>query len=549
MSLKNKYHVTKKSVFKPIIIATIIMLSILFFYIPYVTDKNAIETVTANSINSVEQIKLTRAYYVENVVEDIKTYAPDNIKFSYNHEGVNGVVPLPTTTIHDLSKVFSENTGIRYNLYSDYPFKNRANRVLTPHQKEALLYSSQNPDGIFVKRDVIDGKPVLRVAVTDYMTQESCVKCHNTHPERTWESGKWKLEDKRGVIEVITPLESEIAANNFVKYSILTLITFSVVVLLVYFFFIFLRREKSFEKTIDDTNIALEQEMEISDEQRGLLEEHKKAIDLSSIVSTGDIEGNITYVNDGFCKISGYSRKELLGRNHNIINHPDSPPKDFKKLWRVILAKKIYKGTHKNRAKNGKDYYVDITIVPILDKDENILEFLALSYDVTEHVHALNYAYTDQLTGISNRHKFEEIFTYQLRQIKRSKKTFCLVLLDIDNFKAVNDTYGHLEGDKVLVMIADTIKGMRRESDFFARWGGEEFILLLNHTNLDDSMRVIEKFRKSIESIHIDQVGTITASFGVTEYRENDLLDEMIKRADDALYQAKDDGKNCIRSR
>ena len=107
MSEKNQSQIAKSNVFKPVIIVAFIMLSILFFYIPYITDKNTIETVKTNSINSVKQIKLTREYYVENVVNDIKKYAPHKIKLSYNHEGVNGVIPLPTTTIHDLSKIFS----------------------------------------------------------------------------------------------------------------------------------------------------------------------------------------------------------------------------------------------------------------------------------------------------------------------------------------------------------------------------------------------------------------------------------------------------------
>ena len=544
---KSEFH-SKTIVVKPIVIATVIMLSLLFFYIPYITDKNAIETVKAHSINSVKQIKLTRAYYVENVVDDIKKYAPNKIKFGYDHNGSNGIIPLPTTTIHDLSKIFSENTGIKYNLYSNYPFENRVDRVLTKHQKEALLLSSKDADGIYVKRDIIDGKPVLRVAVTDFMTQESCVNCHNAHPERTWEKNKWKLGDRRGVIEVITPLENEIAANNFVKYSILTLISVSILFLLGYFFFIFLRREKVFVEKIDNTTTALEHEMKISDDQRALLEEHKKAIDLSAIVSKTTIDGKITYVNDEFCKITGYSRAEILGKTHRLVNNSSNPKKEFKRLWNTILAKRVYKGTIKNSSKNSKDYYIDITIVPILDKNENILEFLALSYNVTEHVQALNYAYTDQLTGIGNRHKFEEIFTIQLKQSKRNKSEFCLVLLDIDYFKKVNDTFGHLAGDKVLVTIANKISSSVREVDFFARWGGEEFVLLLNGTCLEDALIVCEKFRKVVEELELEIPHNITVSFGVTQYKENDDLHEMTKRADEALYQAKSDGRNCVRT-
>lgn len=548
MLSSNKNSKQNADIFKPIVIATVIMLSILFFYIPYVTDKSTMESVKAHSISSVKQIKLTREYYVENVVDDIKKYAPQTIKFSYQHKGVDGILPLPTTTIHDLSEIFSKNTGVKYNLYSEFPFKNRESRVLTKFQKEALHYINKNEDGIYTKRDEIDGKPVLRVAVTDFMTQESCVKCHNNHPERTWERGKWKLGDKRGIIEVITPLEKEIEAHELLKYSIMTMILVSTLSVLAYFFFIVIKREKAFVQKIEAKNEEIEYEMEISDSQKSLLEEHKKAIDLSAIVSKTDINGNITYVNDQFCKITGYSREELIGRSHSIVNNPSNPRNEFKKLWAVIKSKKVYKGTIKNISKDGKDYYVDTTIIPILDKDEKIIEFLALSYNVTEHIQALEYAYIDQLTEISNRHKFEELFSQKLKEVKRDNNPFCLAILDIDKFKQVNDTFGHLEGDKVLVMIANSLETTIRETDYIARWGGEEFILLLNNVNLNNAMKVVEKFRNTIEHLELEPVGKVTASFGITEYKENDQLEDMIKRADEALYQAKNDGRNCIRS-
>jgi hypothetical protein len=171
-------------------------------------------------------MKLNRAYYVDSVVKDVKKFAP-NISFSHNHMGVNGKLPFPTTTIHDLSKIFSENTGLSFKLYSDFPFKNRANRVLSDKEKSALAFSKRNPEGIYIQRDFIDKKEVLRVAVTDYMTSQSCVDCHNNHPSKTWEKNKWKLGDKRGVIEVITPIEDELKANKKMLNTILIIIILS----------------------------------------------------------------------------------------------------------------------------------------------------------------------------------------------------------------------------------------------------------------------------------------------------------------------------------
>jgi len=114
------------------------------------------------------------------------------------------------------------------------------------------------------------------------------------------------------------------------------------------------------------------------------MDNYQAAIESTNIVSKTDIDGIITFVNDEFCKISGYSKKELIGQNHNIVRHPDADAKNFKALWDTIKKKKIYKDTVKNRAKNGTTFYVNTTVIPILDEDENIKEFIAIRYDVTK---------------------------------------------------------------------------------------------------------------------------------------------------------------------
>jgi PAS domain S-box-containing protein len=116
------------------------------------------------------------------------------------------------------------------------------------------------------------------------------------------------------------------------------------------------------------------------------LEQYKRAVEQSNIVSKTDINGIITFVNEEFCKISGYSKEELIGRNHNIVRHPDVPKKNFKLLWDTILKKETFKTTAKNRAKNGSTFYVNTTITPILNESGGIEEFIAIRYDVTDNV-------------------------------------------------------------------------------------------------------------------------------------------------------------------
>ena len=117
-----------------------------------------------------------------------------------------------------------------------------------------------------------------------------------------------------------------------------------------------------------------------------LLKQYKEAIESSNIVSKTDINGIITFVNDEFCKISGYSREELIGVNHNIVRHPDVPSSKFEELWDTILSKKTFKATVQNLAKDGSTFYVNTTVVPILDDDGEIIEFIAIRYDVTKEV-------------------------------------------------------------------------------------------------------------------------------------------------------------------
>jgi len=116
------------------------------------------------------------------------------------------------------------------------------------------------------------------------------------------------------------------------------------------------------------------------------LSQYKNAIEQSNIVSKTDINGIITFVNDEFCKIFEYSREELVGKNHNIVRHPDVPKEIFKNLWDTILAKKTYKATVKNLSKQGKTLYVNTTVIPILDKNDEIEEFIAIRYDVTQSI-------------------------------------------------------------------------------------------------------------------------------------------------------------------
>ncbi len=242
------------------------MIGSLFFFIPYVTEKNIDEILIENSKNNVTQIKLTRSYYLDSVVNKIMD-GEYNLTFSANHQNNAKLLPLPATLIHNLSKIFSENMGIKFKTYSKYPFKNRANRILSEKEIETLD-SIEKSNGIHISKDVIDHKAVLRVAIADYMNNRSCVECHNHHPDRTWSDTKWKLGDIRGVIEVITPLDKSLSrtASMRNKISIFMSIIFSI--LIVYYSYSLIKREDELFKINDILDERVKEEIAKNNRKR-----------------------------------------------------------------------------------------------------------------------------------------------------------------------------------------------------------------------------------------------------------------------------------------
>ncbi len=157
-----------------------------------------------------------------------------------------------------------------------------------------------------------------------------------------------------------------------------------------------------------------------------------------------------------------------------------------------------------------------------------------------------NLARTDSLTGILNRPAFEEVLLREMTRAKRFNEPVSLILFDIDNFKKLNDRYGHLFGDKILKRITEIVRESIRSVDIFARWGGEEFVILLPKTRIDETRTVAEKLRKKIHSVGLGSKVGVTASFGITEMVNGDDPFRLLLKADKALYKAKTGGKNRV---
>ncbi|MBW9259061.1 MAG: diguanylate cyclase [Candidatus Thiodiazotropha sp. (ex. Lucinisca nassula)] len=155
-------------------------------------------------------------------------------------------------------------------------------------------------------------------------------------------------------------------------------------------------------------------------------------------------------------------------------------------------------------------------------------------------------AMSDPLTGISNRRQLNYQLNYLLASSKRYEENLSLLMLDIDHFKNINDTYGHDTGDSILFSLVELIKPLIREVDQFARWGGEEFIIVLPKTDIIEGANLAERIRRQVEDINFPAINHLTISIGVTAFQKNDTHASIIKRADDALYEAKNTGRNRV---
>jgi len=277
-------------------------------------------------------------------------------------------------------------------------------------------------------------------------------------------------------------------------------------------------------------------------------------VDKNVITSTTDLSGRISSASQAFCNISGYSKKELLGKNHNIVRHSDMPSEIYKDLWETIKSGKVWNGELLNKRKDGTSYWVDTTITPQYDSAGKLYSFTAIRQDITDKKTIEILSITDSLTKLYNRRHFNVTFENEISRIKRDGKYLSFLMMDIDHFKLYNDTYGHQKGDHVLEKVGEVLNiHTKRASDFAFRLGGEEFGILFSGLNESDALHFAQTVIKSIEDLKIEHCKNsaskyVTASAGLIVSKSEMLRNskEIYLLTDDLLYKAKQEGRNRV---
>lgn len=280
---------------------------------------------------------------------------------------------------------------------------------------------------------------------------------------------------------------------------------------------------------------------------------YRAAVDAAAIFSETDLAGRITYVNEQFCSISGYSREELLGADHRILNSGQHEPGLFVDMWQALTAGEVWKGEICNRAKDGSLYWVDSTMVPLFDPlTGELRKFVSIRFDITHKrqlLHTLQWRVGhDVLTGLPNRSLLGELLGQELDRSREAGASLAVCMLDLDGFKAVNDGYGHASGDLLLVEVARRLKHILREGDAVARLSGDEFVLILADIQGPPCLQgILDRVLEAIAAPYVIRGRSISvsASIGVTLFpSDNDDADTLLRHADQAMYVAKQRGRN-----
>lgn len=276
-----------------------------------------------------------------------------------------------------------------------------------------------------------------------------------------------------------------------------------------------------------------------------------RALDATSDpVMLTDANARIIFANTAFAKSTGYTVDEIQGSTPALFKSGKHDETFYAAMRRSLASGRDFRATFINRRRDGTLYHAEQSISPIFDEKGCISHYVSVSKDITKRVEReqalLRAATKDKLTGLHNRHHGEKVLAEAYITARTLEHPLTLVMCDIDHFKQINDRFGHPTGDRILVELAGLLKQAVRSRDAVIRWGGEEFMIVLDDCAQKDAVDLAERIRDRVNAYEDAEVGSLSLSLGLATLAPDEAIDKLIARADSALYDAKRSGRNRL---
>ncbi|WP_415397996.1 EAL domain-containing protein [Sulfurimonas sp. CS5] len=513
----------------------IIIIPIVFFIIvsvrvslDYFENKKMVEEFIFEQSRLIDSLSMTHRDYYENL------YLEKNIDL--NEKMPAGLTAFSSTQI---SKIFSEENKLQLKIQIVSDKARSPQNQADIYELKAIKYFKNNVDA----KEYFNLESDFYQYATPLKIEEKCLACHGEKSKApkfiSDKAYNYKIGEISGIlsIKIATFHVNKIINKQFLS-SLLHDLPLIIIVSFIAFYLMrfFSKLQGKLEDELDDRTHELKNSL-------SFLQSYKNVIDSNLIVSKSDLDGNITYVNDNFCKVTGYTREEVMGKNHNILKDKSSSKAIYKKLWSTITSKKTWHGRIRNVKKDGTFYWIDTTVASIVNAEGEITEYISIRHDITQLVDQKNelktFANTDALTKLGNRNAIKE-------EILNSEK-LSLILVNIDSFSQINDFYGHELGDATLVEFASQLLqncSMNEELKLF-RVSGDEFAIL----TIDmPSHSVIQKAQSIVKFInsHIYEVEDETIELNATVSISLEKKEQLLTTADMAIKIARRESKDLI---
>ena len=559
------------------------------FLVAATVIRNAVQkTVEHQALNVAEivanQATTARSVYAASIVDKLQR---DGFGPHVHSETLSGYVPIPAQFLKLVGQASSRNSAhlFEYKPVSKWnldPQQGLGDAFLRWAWPQLEQQDQAKPAGPIDWQPVWrfeqqGGKRVLRYLRADAASQQSCVTCHNGYEktaeirarrglQHTLADKQWRRHQLLGALSVTIPLDRveqvatiQIRETSGLIFGIL-LASFAA---MLWFSWRMVRQERDLQRTGLQLAHAEQQHrtaQTLLEAKQGVerafseLSAYLQAIGQHALVSVTDPSGRIIEANDKFCQVSGYSRDELIGQDHRLVNSGYHSQAFFAELWATIQRGEVWRGEICNRAKSGRLYWVDSAIVPLKDEAGRVQRFISIRIDISEHKrveqHAVHLATHDALTGLPNRMLLQDRIQQVLAHDRHSHLQAAVMFIDLDQFKVINDTLGHEAGDLLLMEVARRLCAGVGEEDTVARQGGDEFIILLPQIGgvpqlaaLAQSLlqRLTEPCQVQGETLHI------SASIGIAVFPDDgNNVETLLKNSDIAMYHAKESGRNNV---